>query len=206
MSCLLSFHPSLSLSLSHIWWTPLQYLTGGSVIKHLPANAGDTRDASSVYGSGRSPEVGNDNPHQCSCLENPMDRGAWGVIGHRAAESQTLSPRLYLSSTYSVSLYFCTRLLSSHFSVSEGWESYLWCLSLWILSLAMLSGTSALISVWVTAGPQQPHCLYRFTLFYWASQILCFLRLESLTQLCIEQACSLPLCHILSILAIFQAF
>ena len=71
--------PSFSLSLSHIWWTPLEYLTGGSVIKYLPTNAGDTRDASSIYGSGRSLEVRNDNPRQCSCLENPMDRGALGL-------------------------------------------------------------------------------------------------------------------------------
>ena len=111
---------SLSLSLSHththIWWTPLQYLTGGSVIKYLPTNAGDTRDASSIYGSGRSLEVRNDNPRQCSCLENPMDRGAAGVIVHKVAQSQIqLSPHLYHSSTYSVSLYFCTWLLSSHF-------------------------------------------------------------------------------------------
>ena len=113
-----SFSLSLSLSLTHthIWWTPLQYLTGASVIKYLPTNAGDTRDASSIYGSGRSLEVRNDNPRQCSCLENPMDRGAAGVIVHKVAQSQIqLSPHLYHSSTYSVSLYFCTWLLSSHF-------------------------------------------------------------------------------------------
>ena len=49
---------------------------GGSVVKNLPANAGD---ASSVPEIGRSPGEGNGNPLQYSCLENPMDRGAWWV-------------------------------------------------------------------------------------------------------------------------------
>ena len=47
------------------------------VVKNLPANAGDIRDAGSVLGSGRSPGEGDGNPLQYSCLENPMDRGAW---------------------------------------------------------------------------------------------------------------------------------
>ena len=48
---------------------------GGSVVKNLPANAGDV---SLIPGSGRSPGEGNGNPPQYSCLRNPMDRGAWG--------------------------------------------------------------------------------------------------------------------------------
>jgi len=47
------------------------------VVKNLPINAGDIRDAGSTPGSGRSPKGGNGNPLQYSCLENPMDRGAW---------------------------------------------------------------------------------------------------------------------------------
>ena len=47
---------------------------GGSVVKNPPANAGN---AGSIPGSGRSPEEENGNPLQYSCLENPMDRGAW---------------------------------------------------------------------------------------------------------------------------------
>ena len=46
------------------------------VVKNLPANAGDERDASLIPGSGRSPEGGNGNPLQYSCLENPVVRGA----------------------------------------------------------------------------------------------------------------------------------
>ena len=45
------------------------------VVKNPPANAGDSREAGSILGLGRSPEVGNGNPLQYSCLENFMD---WG--------------------------------------------------------------------------------------------------------------------------------
>ena len=47
------------------------------VVKNLPVHVGDTRDGGSIPGLGRSPEVGNGNPLQHSCLGNPMDRGAW---------------------------------------------------------------------------------------------------------------------------------
>ena len=50
------------------------------MVKNPPANAGDT---SSIPGWGRSPEEGNGNPLQYSCLENPTDRGAWpAAAGH----------------------------------------------------------------------------------------------------------------------------
>ena len=47
------------------------------VVKNLLANAGDTRDTGLIPGLGRSPGGGHGNPFQYSCLENPMDRGAW---------------------------------------------------------------------------------------------------------------------------------
>ena len=47
------------------------------VVKKLPADAGDTGDAGLIPGSGRSPGGGHGNPLQYSCMENPMDRGAW---------------------------------------------------------------------------------------------------------------------------------
>ena len=46
------------------------------MVKNLPANAGDTGDAGSIPGLGRSPAEGNGNPLQYSCLENPMDKEA----------------------------------------------------------------------------------------------------------------------------------
>ena len=62
---------------------------GGTVVKNLPANAEDTRDMSSAPGSGRSPGVGSRHLTQYSCLENPVDRGAWWATVHRVAESDT---------------------------------------------------------------------------------------------------------------------
>ena len=62
---------------------------GGTVIKNLPANDGDTIGADLVLGLERSPGGGNDNPLQYSCLENPTDRGVWQAIVHGVAKSQT---------------------------------------------------------------------------------------------------------------------
>ena len=59
------------------------------VVKTPPANAGDLRDAGSILVSGRSSGGGHDHPLQYSCLENPMDRGAWWATVHRVAESWT---------------------------------------------------------------------------------------------------------------------
>ena len=61
---------------------------GGTVVKNLPANAGDMREVCSIPGSGRYPGRGHGNPLQSSCLENPMDRGAWQVMVPRVAKSQ----------------------------------------------------------------------------------------------------------------------
>ena len=58
------------------------------VVKNLPANAGDARDTSLIPGSGRSPGEGNGNSLQYSCLENPMDRGAWWATVHRVTKNQ----------------------------------------------------------------------------------------------------------------------
>ena len=55
------------------------------VVKNPPANARDTRDMGSVSGSGRTSGGGHGDPLQYSCLENPMDRGAWRATVHRVA-------------------------------------------------------------------------------------------------------------------------
>ena len=59
------------------------------VVKNPPTNAGDKRDKSSIPGSGRSPDIGNGNPLQYSCLESSMDRGSWWATVHEVAKSQT---------------------------------------------------------------------------------------------------------------------
>ena len=58
------------------------------VVKNPPANAGNPGDKGPIPGSGRTPGRGKGNPLQYSCLENPMDRGAWKAAVYGAAKSQ----------------------------------------------------------------------------------------------------------------------
>ena len=57
------------------------------MVKNPPAIVGNTRDSGSIAGLGESPGRGHGNPFQWSCLENPMDRGAWQATVHAVAES-----------------------------------------------------------------------------------------------------------------------
>ena len=59
------------------------------VVKYLRTNVGDVRDVGLIPGFGRSPGGGRYNPLQYSCLENPMDTGAWQTPVHRIAKSCT---------------------------------------------------------------------------------------------------------------------
>ena len=59
------------------------------MVKNLPANAENAGDATLIHGSGRSPGEVNVNPFQYSCLEKPMDRGAWRANspwGHKESD------------------------------------------------------------------------------------------------------------------------
>ena len=69
----------------HIWASQVAL-----VVKNLPANAGDVRDMVSISGL-RSHGVGHSNPFQYSCLENPMDKGAWRATVRRFAKSRNLA-------------------------------------------------------------------------------------------------------------------
>ena len=82
------------LTLSVIFNFQLLVLFQGSsqvalLVRNLPANAGDVKDAGSIPGLERSSAGGHGNTLQYSCLENLMDRGAWWATGHGVAKSQT---------------------------------------------------------------------------------------------------------------------
>ena len=64
---------------------------GGTAVKNLPANSGDP---GSILGSGKSPGEGNGHPLQYSCLENPMDRGAWQGAIHGDCQEWDMTERL----------------------------------------------------------------------------------------------------------------
>ena len=59
------------------------------MVKNLTANVEDLREAGLIPGLERSPGVGRGNPLQYSCLENPMDRGAWWATVQGVTKSQT---------------------------------------------------------------------------------------------------------------------
>ena len=66
--------------------------TGGSVVKNLPANAGNM---GLIPGLGRFPGKGNGYPFQYSCLENSMDRGVWQATVHLVAEESDTTKQLF---------------------------------------------------------------------------------------------------------------
>ena len=68
-------------------------------VKNLPDSAGDAREVGLIPGLERSPGEGNDTPLQYSCLENPVDGGAWRATVHRVAKSQTRLKQLNISHT-----------------------------------------------------------------------------------------------------------
>ena len=74
----------ISAPLSSLWASQVVL-----VVKNLPANAGEVRDTGLIPRLGRSLGGGHGNPLQYSCLENPMDRGAWWATVHRVTKSQT---------------------------------------------------------------------------------------------------------------------
>ena len=78
------------------------------VVKNPPANAGDIRDAGLIPGSGRSPGGGRGSPLQCSCLENPMDRGAWWATVHWVIKNWTWLKQLS-THAHTVFLYSTSR-------------------------------------------------------------------------------------------------
>ena len=74
----------------------MQGFPDASVGKESDCNAGDVGDVSLILGSGRSPGVGHGNSLQYSCLENPMDRGAWRAMVHEVTKSQTRLKQLIM--------------------------------------------------------------------------------------------------------------
>ena len=74
------------------------------VVNNPTANAGDIREPSSIPWMGKSPGEGHGNPLQHSCLEKPMDRGAWQATVHMVAQSQTRLKELSIHTTTSESL------------------------------------------------------------------------------------------------------
>ena len=76
-----------------------------AVVKNPPANAGNRRNVGLIPGSGTSPGGGHGNPLQYSCLENPMDRGAWGATVHGVTKNWTQRKQLSIAHTAQILSY-----------------------------------------------------------------------------------------------------
>ena len=146
------------------------------VVKNLPANAGDVRETGSISGLERSPAGGHGNPLHYSCLENPMDRGAWWATVHRTAKSWTwlkwlsthipagIWPSWDLNSALSGFEYILSWSImwlhlreskSCKWSVYSGYSDWFWnctgidtCLSLYFLSYVCYGKHQFLIQFW----------------------------------------------------------
>ena len=152
--------PKLLSKDSICWWTPENSEWGlvkpsqagasqvvGSVVKNLPASAGNTEDIGSVPGSGRSPG-GNGNLLQYSCLENPMDRGAWWATVHRVVE---LDMTEHTRTPKAESISFCLGLLTLQ---GAGWGGNVWqmqCLSSQPFIRTLNTITQSIFTTWKKA-------------------------------------------------------
>ena len=94
----MGYHSPSPKEVNLIHLTSFQGFPGGSVVKNLPANAGDT---GSIPELGRSPGGGNGTPLQYSCLGNPMGRGTWQMTVHGVTKSQT-----WLSNSTATTVHF----------------------------------------------------------------------------------------------------
>ena len=93
----------------------------GSVVKNPPANAGDT---SLIPGLERSPGVGNGNPLQYSCLENPIDRGTWRATVRRAAKESDMT--YWLNNNKDIRKGPVHPLMALALNQAVPWQTWLW--------------------------------------------------------------------------------
>ena len=70
-------------------WNLVQVKDNGLLVKNPTASVGEVRDADRIPGSGRSPGGAHGNPLQYSCLENPLNRGAWRTTVRSAGSDMT---------------------------------------------------------------------------------------------------------------------
>ena len=96
----------------------IYFFPGGSEVKVSACNAGDP---GLIPESGRSPGEGNGSPFQYSCLENPMDGGAWWATVHRVAKSRTRLSDFAITICFNANLYLSHPLLPL-----GGGSSYYW--------------------------------------------------------------------------------
>ena len=114
------------LCINHFIWKILAPLgiPGGTRGKELEISR-DIRDSSLIPGSGKSPGRGHGNPLQYSCLENPLDRGAWWSVVHGVTQSQTRLKGLSMHA-FLILIFFCFLSSITHGTLTPYWSFITW--------------------------------------------------------------------------------
>ena len=89
---------------------------GGSVVENPPASAGDS---GLIPGSGVFPGGGNGNPLQCSCLDDPMDRGAWWTVVHRVEKESDTTEQQNNSLSHIYTIDTCIEEIMRTYSIEQ---------------------------------------------------------------------------------------
>ena len=134
--------PSLVVDHCYSWGFP-----GGSVVESPPANAGDS---GSIPGLGRCPGGGHGNRLRYSCLENPVDRGAWWATVHGVTKSRTRLNESIVTGTVTWK--------KGKFSVSLAWKTFTLSWSTSPLPLVIASEKRHTLPPTVGQGSQQVSC------------------------------------------------
>ena len=133
------------------------------LVKNLPASAGDIGDVGLIPGSGRSTGEGNGNPLQCSCLEDPRDRGSWWASVYGVAQSWTRPTRLSSSSVNIFLLLYIISLRTSLVAQTVKHLSTMW--ETWVQSLAREDPLEKKMAIhsstiaWKIPWTEEPHRL-----------------------------------------------
>ena len=144
----------LSRIFSNTTFQKLQ-LFGALVVKNMPASAGDTREVGSIHRLGRSPGGGPNNPLQCSCLANPLDRGAWWAVVHRVTKNSDMNKPLSNNSK------FLNILSSVHQHL--------------IIVVEVLKDFEKII-IWQSTPTGRLICVHRrYLVFFWWSCFICLI-------------------------------
>ena len=122
-------------------YSPLQVVL---VVKNLPASVGNVRDVSSIPGSGKSPGEGNGYRLQYSCLENPMNRGAWQTTVYRFAKSRSWLKQHDMHAYAPTPFQLCGSGGSCQFSQHHAFSCHSWLADRWISDPNKVSKNSSL--------------------------------------------------------------
>ena len=132
------------------------------MVKNLPANAGDTRDAGLIPGLGRSPGEGNGNPLQYPCLGNPTDRGTWRAAAHGATKSPTLLCMYTHTQKFQSFLNFCKNFF--FFKVFSDIQAMFGRIAMLPILSLLIQAYNIFLVTWIMFNASQQYFIFYFIL------------------------------------------